>query len=133
MPSSLGFTLPFRRSTGSLGFFETTQDEIEAIKQNIISLLITNWGERLMRFFYGANLIEFLFEPMRDDILKDKIKNRIVSQVNTWLPYVALDQINIFFPIDTPELDENAIGIFMRFHITGRLDLNGSLNFTAAP
>lgn len=130
---SFGLTLPLRRSTGSLGFFEVTNEEVEAIKQNIISLLITNWGERLMHYSFGVNLIEFLFEPIKDEEIKEKIKNRIVTQVSTWLPYVVLDVINIFFSDESPEIPENGIGIFLRFHISNRIDANGTVTFTATP
>jgi phage baseplate assembly protein W len=130
---SFGFTLPFRRSTGSLGYFDVTNDEIEAIKQNIISLLITNWGERLMHYNFGVNLIEFLFEPIKDEEIKEKIRNRIINQVDTWLSYVTLDVVRITFPEENPELPENGIGIFLKFHINNRADLSGIVNFTAAP
>ena len=35
-----------------------------AIKQSIISLLLTNRGERLFNSDYGSNIRSFLFEPL---------------------------------------------------------------------
>jgi len=126
---SIGFTLPFAKSSGSVGYFETTANEIDAIKQDIHSLLITNWGERVMQYNFGCNMREFMFEQMRDNELKSRIADRIRSQISTWLPFVKLDVLNIFFSTDSPSIPENAIGISMDYRIASKPDLRGSAAF----
>lgn len=128
-----GFTLPFARSTGSLGYFEATRNEIDAIKANLTSLLVTNWGDRMMHYRFGCNLIEFLFENRRDIELKNRIADRIITQVNTWMPFLNVDELNIFFSDDEPSLSEHSIGIRIAFKLNNRPDLTGLLSFVASP
>jgi len=123
---SIGFTLPFQRSSGSVGYFDTTSNEIDAARQDLHSLFITNWGERLMHFNFGCNLREFLFEQGNEDELKSRISDRIRSQVSTWLPFIELDIVNIFFSTDSPDVPENGIGISVEYHIASKPDLRGS-------
>src|SRR4051812_49239768 len=94
---SIGLTIPFSKSTGSLGYFQATDDELSAAGENVKSLLLTNWGERPMRYSMGCNFREFLFEPLRDEELRNRIADRIGSQLSTWLPYVVMDELNVLF------------------------------------
>ncbi len=132
MPT-FGFTLPFARATGSLGFFEVTRNEIDAVKANLTSLLVTNWGERLMHYNFGCNLIEFLFDNRKDSELKNRIADRILSQVTTWMPFLAVESLNIFFSTEEPSLSEHSIGISIAFSVKNRPNLSGLLSFVAAP
>lgn len=116
----IGFTLPFSISSGSIGYFELTQDEFSAAAANIRSLLVTNWGERVAHFHFGCNLIEFLFENRRDVEFKQMIADRITSQVNRWLPFVIMDELNIIFDVDNEEIPEHAIGVKIKFRLTGK-------------
>jgi phage baseplate assembly protein W len=131
MPT-FGFTLPFAKSTGSLGYFDVTRNEIDAIKANLTSLLVTNWGERMMHYHFGCNLIEFLFENRKDSELKNRIADRIITQVGTWMPFLTIDELNIFFASEEPALSEHSIGIRISFRLTNRQNLTGLLSFVAA-
>lgn len=133
MPPVFGFSFPFTKATGSLGYFEVTRNEIDAIKANLTSLLVTNWGERVMHYYFGCNLIEFLFEQQRDRTLKNKIAERIIEQVETWMPYLSIDELNVFFTTEEPTIPEHTIGIRISFSVNGRPDLTGVLNFLAQP
>ena len=94
---AIGFTFPFAKSTGSIGYLETTNTELAAVEQNFKSLLLTNWGERVMHADFGCNLIEFLFEQQVNNELQERIGDRIVSQVNKWMPFVSIDKLNLIF------------------------------------
>lgn len=120
---SIGFTLPFSRSTGSIGYFQATSSEVDAVRQNLRSLILTNWGERVMRFNFGCNLIEFLFTNQRDEELKAKIADRIIDQVAKWMPFLTIDTLNVLFPEDDPGLLDNQIKIFIGFRISSRPDI----------
>lgn len=130
---SIGFTLPFAKSSGSVGYFATTNDEVSAVKENIKSLLLTNWGERPMHYYLGANLREFLFEPIDVDELRAKIEERITSQISTWLPFVSLDKLDILLSEDGQSVPENTIKIMLEFRITSRPDINARLDFFVTP
>ena len=121
---SIGFTIPFAKSTGSLGYFEATNDEITAVQQNIKSLVLTNWGERVMHYDFGCNLIEFLFEQEGESSIKERIADRIISQTNKWMPYVTIDNLNILFSYDDDAIPEHCMKIVMTYHIASRPDLS---------
>lgn len=126
---SIGFTLPFAKSSGSIGYFAVTNDEISAVKENIKSLLLTNWGERPMHYYMGANLREFLFEQIDIEELRSKIEDRITSQLATWLPFVILDDLVILMAEDGESVPENTIRILMQFRIASRPDIAARLDF----
>ena len=52
----IGIDLPIRKSDGSEGYFASTSTTIEAVKNNIKNLLLTERGERIMQPFLGLNL-----------------------------------------------------------------------------
>jgi phage baseplate assembly protein W len=127
---TIGYTFPFLRSTGSIGYFQGTEDELDAVKQNLKSLIFTNWGERVMHFNFGCNLIEFLFENLSGNELKERISDRITSQTATWLPFVSINELFIIFHEDDPTVPVNAIRIKIRFFLEDRPDLFETLDET---
>ena len=112
----IGFTLPFAKSTGTLGYFATSNNELQATYYNLKSLLLTNWGERPNHFNLGCNLSEFLFAPNNEETQAD-ISQRISTQVSQWLPYVNIDELQI-------NQSEHRISIHLKFSIRGRQDLS---------
>lgn len=130
---SIGFTVPFSRSTGSLGYFETTQDEVSAVHENLKSLLLTNWGERLMHYSFGCNLSEFLFEQIHGEELKDSIRERIIHQVERWMPFVAVDDIDVVFEEDDSSIGSNTMFVVMKFRVASRPNLSETLSFELSP
>lgn len=121
----IGLTLPFAQTTSSLGYLAFSTKEIEAAYYNLKSLLLTNWGERPNHFYLGCNLIEYLFEPSDDEVI-EKIKTRIESQVQTWLPYIDLQDVEITFPADK----ENSVKVKVKFGLKGRPDLSNVVDVT---
>lgn len=128
----IGLTVPFARSTGSLGLLAYTDDQVEAAKQNLRSLLITNWGERPMHFHFGCNLVEFVFAQQRDDILRGKITDRIVQQVQTWLPYLLIKEVTVLFHEDDLSVPDNGAGVRLVFSLVSKPANLASL-FTIVP
>lgn len=123
----IGFTLPFSIASGSTGYFEMTRDELSAVEQNVRSILLTNWGERVGRYYFGCNLRQFMFEPMDVDELKEKIADRITGQLRTWLPFVDIDTLNILTVIDDSSIPENCIKIKIAFSLNSRPDMTRTL------
>ncbi len=132
MSTIYGFPLPFTRATGSLGYFEVTRNQLDAIKSNLTSLLLTNWGERLMHYHFGCNLIEFLFEQKIKD-LKNIIADRILDQISKWMPFLSIDELNVFFTEDDPSIIENSILIRLKFSLNRRPDINDSILISVTP
>lgn len=111
----IGYQFPFQQSTGSLGLMQMTSTELDAIKSNLKVLLLTNWGERPMSYDFGCNLREFLFEQLGNEETSAKIADRIMQQVNKWMPFLTLTNLNILFEQDDPAIPSNAMLIKISF------------------
>ncbi len=110
---SVGLDLPLGIQPGtSDGMFATTKTTMDAIKNDIKLLLMTQKGERLMQPNLGMNIRQFLFEQITEDITI-QIENDIVDTFSTWLPFVNLREINI----NKEDQDKNRLGIDIKFNI----------------
>ncbi|MFA5750413.1 MAG: GPW/gp25 family protein [Candidatus Shapirobacteria bacterium] len=130
---SIGFTLPFAKSTGSIGYFDMTQDEYSAVRENLKSLLLTNWGERVAHYNFGCNLIEFLFENDGSQEMKSRIADRILLQISTWMPFVTVEDLNIVFSDEDDSVPEHAIAIKIKFRLSNKPDVTKSVDFMVSP
>lgn len=120
---AIGFTFPLERTSESLGFFKTTSTDIEAVEQNLKSILLTNWGERVMHYYFGCNFKEFLFENNHPDELKSKVAERVSSQVQLWLPFVTIKVLNVLMTEDDSSVPENAFSVRVEFTLTSKPDM----------
>ena len=92
---SIGLEMPLGRQPGSGdGFFTSTKTTIDAVKEDIKMLLLTQQGERLFQPLLGMNIRRFLFEQITENTVIE-IENDIVSTFSRWLPFVQLNDINI--------------------------------------
>ena len=125
---SIGFNFPFQPSTGSLGYLEVTEDVAAAITANLRSLLLTNWGERVMHIDFACNLREFLFEN-RSKSLKPRIADRVKGQLSKWMPYLSLTVLNIIFSDEDPAIPENGFRIHTEVAY-GNIPITATVLFT---
>ena len=110
---SVGLDLPIARQAGdNQGYFATTKTTMDAVKNDIKLLLMTERGERLFQPFLGMNIKRFLFEQITDDTAIE-IENDIVDTFQTWLPFVELRDIDV----DLGDQDKNQIKINITFNI----------------
>ena len=110
---SVGLSMPLGRQPGSGdGYFASTKTTIDAVKEDIKMLLLTQQGERLFQPLLGMNIRRFLFEQITDDT-GIEIENDIVETFQTWLPFVQLQDIKV----DLGNQDKNQIKINITFNI----------------
>ncbi|MHB8407905.1 MAG: GPW/gp25 family protein [Acidiferrobacterales bacterium] len=120
----IGFTFPFEYASGSLGGLRTTNAEIDAVREDLKSLILTNWGERPMHYYMGGNLREFLFEPMDPGTLRERVGDRIVTQTKQWLPFVNLTTVTVYVQGDKipsnvgAPAPENGFSIYLVFALS---------------
>ena len=108
---SVGIKLPFGRQPGSSkGYFATTDTTLDAVKQDVRLLLMTQRGERLFQPTLGMNIRRFLFEQVTENTVVE-IENDIVDTFERWLPFVNLSEINIDLE------SKNQIRINVQFNI----------------
>ena len=71
-----------------------TQKGINQIKADLLVLLLTEPGERVMLPDFGTPLRRFIFEP-NDSNLVEKIKETISNSIRTWEPRIAVTAIEV--------------------------------------
>jgi phage baseplate assembly protein W len=117
-------TIPNRIYTDiDLSFEKITSNDIakrvdvNAVKQSIKNLLMTQRGERLFQPEVGADLYQILFEPM-DPLTTDALKDVIVECIKNFEPRVVLQGVDI-----NPNYDRNEYDISLYFYVVGLVPL----------
>jgi phage baseplate assembly protein W len=85
--------LPYPITKNPKGFF-FIQDGVDQVKADMLILLLTNPGERVMLPNYGTPLRKLIFEP-NDPRLIIETKNIIARSLKLWEPRVAITQIYV--------------------------------------
>jgi phage baseplate assembly protein W len=111
---AIGVSIPFNGG----GVFKSTFSTKDQIKSNLINLLLTYKGERVLNPQFGADLPRLLFEPINNDTLI-KIENQIVTSVSTYIPEIIITNIEI-----TPDTDKNTIyvNVIYQLKLSGTTD-----------
>lgn len=85
---AIGVKIPF----DSPSVFTSTFTTKEQVKYNLINLILTDPGEKILNPTFGVGLRRYLFEPEIDeDILQDIIQTQITRNI----PYVTLNNVAI--------------------------------------
>ena len=87
--------------------------DASAIKQAIVSLLLTNKGERLMNPKYGSDIRSYLFEPL-DYGTAAQIKANIRSTIDRFEPRISISDLKCL-----PNFNDNGFDVEMTYIIRG--------------
>jgi phage baseplate assembly protein W len=87
-----GFSSPFRIDSNSGGLVQ--QAGLEKLKENIIHILLTGAGERVMRREYGGGISQLVHDP-NSEALRAIVQHQIVKSIGRWEPRVALKQVQV--------------------------------------
>ena len=102
---------------GNYGFFNQSKTVFEQVKSNIRNLLLTTPGERPHQPTLGSNLSNILFENITNDLIsdvRDKAEETIREAISEWLPYVILNEVNVF----QDENNQNKVFVQIEYSIT---------------
>ena len=88
-PLPIGIKTPLQLGTKD-GLLVMHYDLADQIADNLRNLLLTNWGERLGQYYFGANLKPLTTEFVSQENFDGEAIVRIKNAVSTWLPYVDL-------------------------------------------
>ena len=89
----ININYPFRDS--KKGFFlDLTENDSQAIKADLLHLILTRRGQRLYNPDFGTDLMRFIFEP-NDALTEEGIKDEIRTVVKKFLPNLKLNEIII--------------------------------------
>ena len=80
---------PLEFSQGTAGLFIMNTDIGSAIRDNLKNLILTNWGERVEQYQFGANLKPLTAE-LGTPAFDSQAMLRIRSAVKKFMPYVSL-------------------------------------------
>lgn len=70
------------------------QRGVNQIKSDLLSLLLTEPGERVMLPEFGTPLKQFFFEQ-NDSVIVDKVREVIANSIKTWEPRIAVTAIDV--------------------------------------
>jgi phage baseplate assembly protein W len=98
---AIGVSLPFNGP----GVFNSTYSTKDQIKSNLVNLLLTDIGERVMNPTFGCNLKRFLFEGITDENL-DALTNSLSDSISIFIPEVTVTNIIVI-----PNTDYNLIDL----------------------
>lgn len=87
----IGIKTPLQLGTGRSGLFQMHFNRADQIADNLRNLILTNKGERLGRFDYGANLREMTTEITSKENWDAEAMMRIRDATQTFMPYVELE------------------------------------------
>jgi phage baseplate assembly protein W len=88
----------------------------DVVKQNFRMLLLTSPGERIMIPNFGVGLRRFLFEPL-DRQQFGRVESRVMDQVNTYMPFLTITDINFLTAEESPSLGSNTLSISVKYSI----------------
>lgn len=108
------------------GAFDMYEDVISAVTAHVKNILLTNKGERLGNYNFGADVRRIIFES---DVLniEDALAKSIQENITQFIPAVELLDMSIFTRDQINDLRLNEILLRVTFRIKG-INLNSSVN-----
>ena len=83
-----GMTYPVK--SGDRGLFNSASD-VDLIQGNILQILGTRRGERVMLPTFGSRIMDFIFEPL-DHATCALIRFEAIRAIKTWEPRIILNK-----------------------------------------
>lgn len=87
-----GFSLPFRIDPNTGGVAQESGSE--KLKENIIHILLTGVGERMMHRKYGGGIRQLIHDP-NNDALKAIVQHQIAKAIAQWEPRILLQSVAV--------------------------------------
>ena len=102
---AIGVALPFNAP----GVFKSTYTTKDQIKSNLLNLLLTSTGERVMNPTFGTNLQRYIFEGITDEN-SELLINDLQNSINIFIPEISIVDIVI-----DPDTDNNLINLTIKY------------------
>ena len=103
----IGVSLPFNAP----GVFNKTYSTKEQIKSNLINLLLTDKGERIMNPEFGADLRRSLFDNITITSI-DLLRIKIIDAINIFIPEVELENVDV-----ESNIDDNTLNVTINYRL----------------
>lgn len=106
----IGIKTPLSNAQGRQ-IFDMHQDPLDQVKDNLRNLILTNAGERLGLYDFGADLNAILFEFTSNKNVESEIVERIQKAVEKYMPGISIKEISEI-ELDKQEKEEtNRMGM----------------------
>ena len=103
----IGVSLPFNAA----GVFNKTYSTKDQIKSNLINLLLTDKGERIMNPEFGTDLRRSLFDNMTNSS-SELLKLKIIDSINIFIPEILLGEVKV-----EPDFDYNTLNVTINYRL----------------
>jgi len=114
MADFIGLQYPLKKTVRGL---LAQQRGVDQIKADLLQLLLTNPGERVMLPEFGTPLRKLFFEP-NDIVLENTAREMIATAIGTWEPRIEIQNITVTSNFSNDDLASNDAG-YDREHILG--------------
>jgi phage baseplate assembly protein W len=104
-PVPIGIKTPLQINENDGEIFVTYDKLSDVVHDNLRNLILTNWGERLGIYEFGANLKPLLSELVSQDDFDTAAIDRINSAVKKWMPFVSLEN----YLSDSTKIDNRSL------------------------
>ena len=94
----IGIKTPIQFSSDESSLFKMHKKLIDQVSDNLRNLVLTNHGERLGIYNFGANIRSLAFELGTEDVDREAMR-RISAAVGIFMPYI---QLRDFIPNISP-------------------------------
>ena len=105
MPTGISAKLPLVYDNAS-GPYLLTKSLEENAKQNLKNLILTIPGERVMNSDFGVGFSGLLFENANQELVEE-LKERLLTQVGKYLPFINILDVNVRIEENTAFLRVN--------------------------
>lgn len=111
-PAPFGIKTPMELGSSD-GILAMNYSLADQFSDNLRNLLLTNWGERLGLYDFGANLKPLTTEFVSQDDFDNEAISRIQSAVQRWMPFIDLEDFT-----SSVDRNENVNTAIIRVSIT---------------
>jgi len=87
----INIDFPFKDSPEGF-YFNLNATDADAIRADLLHLLLTNKGERLYMPDFGSDLKKYIFEP-NDGVTHSQIKDNLNETIKRYMPNLTIDDI----------------------------------------
>ena len=101
---------------GDNDLLQMSTDISTQLTDNLRNLILTNWGERLGFYDFGANLRPLMTDLVSQDDFDAEAIDRIKTAVSRWMPYIELQDF-----ISESDRNENTNTAVIRLTITFKI------------
>lgn len=105
------------------GFLHNADTDVEQIKSNLATIILTEPGERVMNPVFGAQLTTVNLNQPREIVIKN-FRDKVATAIKRWEKRVQVDEIKVDLQVIKDEILGNELMIMVGVHFIDPVKLN---------